>query len=396
MAELPRTLDETYERTLREINEADRELAHRLFQCVAVASRPFRVEELAEFLAFDFLAGPIPQFRDDWRLEDPVDAVLSTCSTLLSMVDHQNSIVIQFSHFSVKEFLMSTRFAEKHDAISLSYHISLTHAHTFVTQACLGILLHLDKKVTRDSLEKFPLARYAAEHWVEHARFEGVSQRAEEGIKQMFDASKPHLAIWVWIFEPIRLWRIYSEKPSPPHDTPLNYAAFCGLHTVVELLAIEHPQHVYSRCGDDEETPLHLASRNGYLEVARVLVERGADVTAQDKDGSTPLHVASRWDHLDLARLLVERGADMTVQDMYGSTPLHLASECGHPDLARFLVERGADVTAQDNNGLIPLHLASQLGHVVLAQLLIEHGADVTAQGKHGWTPLHLACHGAA
>jgi hypothetical protein len=60
VAELPETLDETYERTLREINKADSELADRLFQCVAVASRPLRVEELAEFLAFDFDTGTIP------------------------------------------------------------------------------------------------------------------------------------------------------------------------------------------------------------------------------------------------------------------------------------------------------------------------------------------------
>src|SRR5579863_8426271 len=86
LSELPETLDETYERTLREINKADWELAHRLFQCVAVASRPLSVEELAEFLAFDFETGQIPQFREDWRLEDPAEAVLSTCSTLLSLV----------------------------------------------------------------------------------------------------------------------------------------------------------------------------------------------------------------------------------------------------------------------------------------------------------------------
>jgi hypothetical protein len=107
LSELPETLDETYERTLREINKADWDLAHRLFQCVSVASRPFRVEELAEFLAFDFKSGPIAEFQEGWRLDDPVDAVLSTCSTLLALVIVDGSQVIQFSHFSVKEFLTS-------------------------------------------------------------------------------------------------------------------------------------------------------------------------------------------------------------------------------------------------------------------------------------------------
>src|SRR5487761_1737161 len=76
--ELPATLDETYERVLRDIDKANWALAHRLLQCVAVASRPLRVMELAEFLGFDFTPGPIPKYHKGWLLEDPVDAVLST------------------------------------------------------------------------------------------------------------------------------------------------------------------------------------------------------------------------------------------------------------------------------------------------------------------------------
>jgi hypothetical protein len=179
-----------HERTLREINKADWGLAHRLFQCITVASRPLLVEELAEFLAFDFKAGLTPKFREDWRLEDPVEAVLSTCSTLLSLVPVDDFRVIQFSHFPVKEFLTSTRFAEKHDIISRRYYIAITPAHTLVAQACLGILLHLDKSVTEDILQNFPLAEYAAEHWFDHARFEGVPQNVE-GIKR---ATRPEKA----------------------------------------------------------------------------------------------------------------------------------------------------------------------------------------------------------
>jgi hypothetical protein len=152
------TLDETYERTLNEIGDTNWEFARRLIQCVAVVSRPLKVEELAEFLAFDFSTGQIPTFREDWRLEDPVEAVLSTCSTLLSLVNVEDSQVIQFSHFSVKEFLTSVRFGEKHNTISTRYHISITLAHTLVAQACLGFLLHLDENISKATLPKFPLA----------------------------------------------------------------------------------------------------------------------------------------------------------------------------------------------------------------------------------------------
>jgi hypothetical protein len=184
---------------LGEIKETNWEFARRLLLCITIVSRPLRVEELAEFLAFDFEAGHIPTFHEDWRLEDPIEAVLSTCSTLLSLVSAQGSQVVQFSHFSVKEFLISARFAEKHNTISSRYHVSMTAAHALVAKACLGILLHLDEGVTRGTLPKFPLVKYAAEHWFEHARFEGVSQ---EGMSQMFDPRKPHLAVWLWICDP--------------------------------------------------------------------------------------------------------------------------------------------------------------------------------------------------
>ena len=108
LADLPENLDETYLRTLRDINEEDWELAHRLFQLVAVASRPLRVEELADLLAFDFQAGAVPKLREGWRSEDPVDAVMSTCSSLLAIVDGEylSGKVIEFSFFFfLKAFL---------------------------------------------------------------------------------------------------------------------------------------------------------------------------------------------------------------------------------------------------------------------------------------------------
>jgi len=390
--ELPSTLDATYERTLNEIDGINWEFARRLLHCVAVVSRPLRVEELAEFLTFDFNAGQIPKYRKDWRLEDPVDAVLSTCSTLLSLVSAGDSQVIQFSHFSVKEFLTSARFAEKHNVISSRYHVSMTPAHALVAKACLGILLHLDKDITRDTLPKFPLAEYAAEHWFEHARFEGVSENAEEGMSQMFDRRKPHLVVWLWIYDPtIPSWSRKESTNSrwPPLGTPLHYAGFCGLYNVAKVLAIEYPQDVNSRSFIDEKTPLHLISQVGHIDVARLLIDHGADVAAQSKDGTTPLHRASKGGHVDLAQLLIDHGADASAQDEDGTTPLHGAIFRGHVDLARLLIEHGADATVQNKHGTLLHGACSFWGGVDLMRLLIEHGADSTAQNEDGMTPLH-------
>ena len=425
---MPETLDETYERTLGEINKANWKFAHLLFQFVAVASRPLRVEEIAELLAFDFEAEPIPKFHEDWRLEDPVDAVLSACSSLLAVVEVEGSPVIQFSHFSVKEFLTSTRLAGATDIIHRRYHVSMTPAHTLASQACLGTLLHLDKDViTRDSLKDYPLAEYAAEHWVYHARSEDVSRNVEDGMKQLFDPSKPHLMVCIWILDPERPWlnrKYQNERPSPTPGSPLHYAAFWGLHSIVHFLVIELSLDVDSRSVTYGRTPLHLASQNGHkqvaffllqcgayvsaqdkrrgtplhlalvwghAEVAHLLIERGADVSAGDHIRNVPLHLASRQGHVEVAHMLIERGADVSAQDIYGSTSLHMASSRGQVEVARMLIDCGADISAQLNHGSTPLHMASQMGHVEVVQMLIERGADVSAQDNDGLTPLDLA-----
>jgi hypothetical protein len=90
--ELPETLDETYERILKGINKAQKDNAHRLLQCLTVAVRPLLVEELAELLAFDFqvtTSGGVPTLKEDWRWDDEEEAVLSTCSSLITIIPRE-------------------------------------------------------------------------------------------------------------------------------------------------------------------------------------------------------------------------------------------------------------------------------------------------------------------
>ena len=124
--ELPKSLDETYERVMMGIKGDDQAHAYRMLQCLTVATRPLSVAELAELLAFDFDAakGGIPKLNSEWRWKDHEEAVLSTCSSLITVVPRHRSPVVQFSHFSVKEFLMSDRLATSTRDIS-QYHISL-------------------------------------------------------------------------------------------------------------------------------------------------------------------------------------------------------------------------------------------------------------------------------
>ncbi|KAN0107438.1 hypothetical protein V8E52_010186 [Russula decolorans] len=369
---LPTTLDATYARTLGEIDEQNWDYAHRLFQCVAAASRPLRVEELAEFLAFDFEAGSTPTFLADGRSEDPKNEVLSICFTLLVVVKpHSGSPVIQFAHFSVKEYLTSARLAESKDTIS-RFHVSMTPAHTIVAQACLGVLLHLDENVTKDSLEDFPLAQYAAKHWVEHARIEDVSSKVQDGMKRLFDPTKCHLSVWVWIYDPVQFWlgSVRPPRPAEARATPLHYAAVYDMHDIATFLIVEHSQDVNARGFDPNETPLHVSSRLGHVEISRVLLKHGADTEARDGFDFSPLERVAESGHVELAQLLMERGADANARDNEGGTPLYLASFRGQPALAQVLLRHGADVKARNEVNKTPLHYA-RIEEV--ARLLLEH-----------------------
>ena len=436
LKELPDTLDETYERILRDINKANRDHAHRLLQCLTVAVRPLHVAELAQVLAVDFeitSRGETSILNTDWRWEDQQEAVLSTCSSLISVLDEEGSQIVQFSHFSVKEFLTSSRIADS-SADVLRFRILLEPAHTILAKACLAVLLRLGKLVDEDNVEnKFPLARYAAEHWVDHARFEDVSSHIREGMEDLFDPDRPYFSTWLQVHDndtapPYRslldeFASSYREKPNAA--TPLYYAVLFGLHDLAVQLIIKYPQQV-NIIGGYFMSPLGAALRGGHLKTAQVLYEHGADVDVQGRnnytplfgascsghleivqwllshganpnnrgksDGSNSLHGAAFFGHVEVCQLLLKYKANICAYDYEGNTPLHLAVEFnGHANVARLLLEHGAYVNARDNSRNTPLHLSSYSGHLEVARLLVERGANIDAEDGQGRTAFQVA-----
>ena len=102
--ELPTTLDDTYERALQGIPKEKWHHVHRLFQCLVAAIRPLRAKELAEVFTINFNLDGASSLTESWRPENPEEALLSACSTLVAVVENAGSKTIQFSHFSVKEY----------------------------------------------------------------------------------------------------------------------------------------------------------------------------------------------------------------------------------------------------------------------------------------------------
>ena len=429
--ELPETLDETYDRILKGINKAQRDNAHRLLQCLTVAVRPLRVEELAELLAFDFQAstkGGIPTLKEDWRWDDEEEAVLSTCSSLITIISRDDSRVVQFSHFSVKEYLTSSRLAQSPNGEVMQFRIDLEPAHTIMAQACLATLLQLDAHAGNSDAKVSPLVKYAAEHWVDHAQFEKVSSRVQDGMDDLFDSSKPHFAAWLQIHDVDKCWDAFSPYSRDGVGSPLYYAAFCGFYDLVERLITKHPEQV-NTLGGRILFPLPAALYKRRFRVASLLYEHGAVLNVQDLFGYTPLHAASFGGRVDILRWLLSHGADANILSSGGFTPLNeavdnmdfeviqvllehnvdinLADISGETplylvlyrrswaekfvDMVRLLLEHGADPNICANNDTTPLHEASSRGLVEAARLLLSHGANVDEKDASGKTPIQVA-----
>jgi hypothetical protein len=389
--ELPETLDETYEQVLTNIKRVNREHAIRLLHCLTVAIRPLRVKELAEVLAVDFDAakqGGIPKLNPNWRWADHHQAVLSTCSSLTTIVDDGYSQVVQFSHFSVKEYLTSDRLANASRDVSC-YHILPESAHTILAQACLGVLLRLDDHVNKENAGDIPLANYAARHWVDHARFKDVPSRVQDAMRILFDADEPHYAAY------LRLHPIDAgvrgtpfTNADMPHGAPLYTASFCGFYDLAKHLAVKYPEHVNARSGR-LVSPLAAALYGGYFEVAELLYEHGADVNVRSDGEWMFFHAASVYGLVDTVGWLLNHGADVNAQMDNGWTALHQATWIGHLVVVRVLLEHNADIHAQNDAGEVALHLAVCDSEINIVQLLLDQGADVNATDNEGSTPLH-------
>ena len=237
---------------MKGISKAQKNNAHRLLQCLTVAVRPLLVEELAELLAFDFqvlTSGGIPTLKEDWRWDDQEEAVLSTCSSLIAIIPRDDTRVVQFSHFSVKEYLTSSRLSQSLDGDVSRFRIDLEPAHTIMAQACLATLLRLDEQTSKSDVKASPLVKYAAQHWMDHAQFEKVSSRVQGGIDDLFDDSKPHFAAWLNVHDIDEHWSDFSDFSRDNVGSPLYYAAFCGFYDLAERLIMKHPELVNAQGG---------------------------------------------------------------------------------------------------------------------------------------------------
>ncbi len=124
--------------------------------------------------------------------------------------------------------------------------------------------------------------------------------------------------------------------------------------------------------------PLGLASFFGHYAVAHFLVECGAEVNSASRNPQKvmPLHSAAASRSLDIARLLLEHGADPDARQLDDFTPLHEAAANGQLELVSLLLAHGADVNLSQKPGQTALSFAQKAGHQEVVDYLLQHGAE--------------------
>ena len=162
-----------------------------------------------------------------------------------------------------------------------------------------------------------------------------------------------------------------------------------GRPNVVRFL-LEFGASWYIDC-PQKDPPILVASRQGHAAVMDLLLNNGADITANDRKGWTGLHEAAFRGHLEVTRILLRAGIDVSIRNFFGETALHRAAVGGAASVARELVGHGVGIDLRDNRQYTALHIAAYEGNKDVVRVLVHAGADTSLHNQVGWTPLDLA-----
>ncbi|KAL6358357.1 hypothetical protein LRP88_08542 [Fusarium phalaenopsidis] len=359
---LPRDLNETYYRMLQNIPPTYKSGAIRLLQFLVYAKRPLKLSEAVEVIATQIDREP-RRFHVGNRLFSGTD-VLRYCPSLVLIADvtryGETVQELHLAHFSVKEYLL------KEDQFDLK------SASITITRTCLTYLTDIKSSHSRIKHD-FPMARYAAEFWMDYA----VSAETSEDIVRTtvsFLQDKTTFQRWGRLYQADNAW---VKNPGPPRASALYYACLGGLTRVARGLMDEGVD--VNAQGGYYGNALQAASEGGHLEIMQLLLDEGADVNAQGSEYGNALQAASEGGHLEIVQLLLDEGADVNVQGGFYGNALQATSEGGHLKIMQLLLDEGADVNAQGGFYGNALQAASRRGHLEVVQLLLDKGADGNA-----------------
>ena len=395
---LPRTLDETYERILCNIDKNWIEDVRRILTFLCFSSRPLTVQELIDVVAVELhdpaCLNPLHRLCD-------ADDFHKLCPGLIDVVDDETQIdsdrdkgmksmmsTLRIAHFSVQEYLESDRIREqKADTFALES----TSAHTEIAEVCLVYLQEprlSSGTLDQTKLEEFPLAHFAAMFWHHHyINAVGMRSRLDSLILRLFQ-QQDSLYVCVRLHNPDEPWQKRVQfLLDPGHIAPpVYYASLLGLDEVLHRLINVYREHASERRnlintqGGTHNTALQAASTKGHNKIVQMLINAGDDM----EFCINALQAASAYGHDQIVQILIDAGADVNVQGGDYGNALRAASFYGYDQTVKVLIDAGADVHARGGCYDSALEVALVNGHHKTAQVLIDAGAKVQGTRYYG------------
>ena len=349
---LPATLPQTYERILLNIGQDYRQYALKLLQWLTYSKQPLSLLQLAEVVAID--EDEDPRFDPERRFPEPED-ILLICSSLVTTTEEDEDtwdrtsllrkrvkvVNVKLAHFSVQEYLVSSQIMR---GPAKEYSIQEIDANVRIARDCLLYMLYITGDIFKaasheehDFWSNFPLARYAAERWTEHAR--AGEQINEESMI-------------------ILIMELFTSEGNA-YSTPC-IGTFCHI--------------------DDDEAPLYYASKNDLVGVTGRLITTGVDLNALSGYYGNALCMASAYGNTEIVKLLLGLGADPNSlkHGWKNGSALYQASKFGYDAIVRLLLDAGAKAGLEEHVMYhTALHVAARHGNVNIVEMLIGSGMDV-------------------
>ncbi|KAK1993166.1 ankyrin [Colletotrichum falcatum] len=426
LEELPRGLDNMYARMLNQVENSRRGIVRAILRWCTFAQRPLELWELAAALETETPApGPL----------HAIDAARSYVAYCGGFVTLRDTDVLGLVHQSAKDFLIKMPIPQAKNPITWLAPLDPKQEHSVLASKCLGQLSRTYKMglnvFSQLQLKKSGILFYASRFWHEHLRNVGDPAEQDRVIQQhdeFFRRDSPAREAWM-------RWGLITSDYTDENFSNfskegnlLEIACFLGLDFMLPSLIprrklLDRGLLRRSQRAKDLESPLALAIAKGHIQVAKYLVERGAEVNGRETktrsgDGGdrAPLTLACEYAPLEMVRFLLRSGAKVN-DPHYVQPPLQRAVKRCKLELIELLIEHGADVKATDDDGYsvlhslirdadtkhvdinardyrerTPLHRIAGRGQRDCVKVLLRHvGVTVDARDVEGKTPLHLA-----
>ncbi|KZL72745.1 hypothetical protein CT0861_12089, partial [Colletotrichum tofieldiae] len=352
---LPRDLNETYDRILQHIPQGRKKKAIRLLQFLVHSERPLLLREAVDVVAVRLDHGQ-RYFDIEDRVPCPAD-ITRFCPSLVSITRKSSYTEVveelQLAHFSVKEYLLHS---DVEGFGNMEASISITHT-------CLAYLTSMEDDQFHIMTKRFPLARYAAEIWMDHVRLvECVDEVVAATVNFLMNTTT--FRMWGRVYQPERPWAegFYTLQPSCVY-----FACFKGLTETAKHLILRGAE--VNGQGGYYGTALQAASFEGHKQIVQMLLDNGADVNTEGGRHRTALEAASLKGHKEIVQMLLDKGASVNAKYSRRSTALQAASSRGHKEIVQMLL---ADMNIQDSDCRSAFQAAFSKGHKEVAKTLLE------------------------